>query len=133
MIKDVGCHVVHLFSSGWASEVYLLTCYMHLLTLCTGQPAFTYPCNQVYMHFMQIGTFILLFAEVFQNPNYIALIKLQISLVHNVASYLYVCWFSAHLMAARPHQASIAEAGYLVRGVGNGNLNAYLYGWALVV
>ena len=133
MLKDVGCHVVHLFSSGWASEVYLLTCYMHLLTLCTGQPAFTYPCNQVYMHFMQIGTFILLFAEVFQNPNYIALIKLQISLVHNIASYLYVCWFSAHLMAARPHQASIAEAGYLVRGVGNGNLNAYLYGWALVV
>ena len=63
----------------------------------------------------------------------IALIDIRISLVHNIAPYLYVCWFSAHLMAARPHQASIAEAGYLVRGVGNGNLNAYLYGWALVV
>ena len=68
MIKDVGCHVVHLFSSGWASEVYLLICYMYLLTLCTGQPAFTYSHNQIYMQFGSIGIVILFFfAEVFQN------------------------------------------------------------------
>ena len=132
MIKDVGCHVVHLFSSGWASEVYLLTCYMHLLTLCTGQPAFTYSCNQIYKHSGLICIFILFFDWSIPKSN-IALIDTQIPLVHNIAPYLYVYWFSAHLMAARPHQASIAEAGYLVRGVGNGNLNAYLYGWALVV